>query len=417
MSNPNQARNLRLGVSVPVKNMKYRSGTIFDTTLNADGPTFSGADWRFTVDPVYPASISQIFLPGKDRLLLGPSTHTDNPGAREIVTVSSTNYPSTIIIADEPTYLYLEDDRISGVGERIPGSWDPSDDDVSIVSPVGIRDEAYGSEAVDGGVYDQFRNRVRLAQGEYFRQNLGNVLLPSTQYLFGCFYKVTSFDTAGPNLAVLVHDDAAGSNAIISETIHYRSAGQQNDWTFFLSSTQEGDATFVGSSEGVTSSAPDGCWLRIPWGTGGSAGQNTWFETDMPFLCHAQRTSGFRAGIYTFDHLPVLGSGKWSWADNIRQIRLANGELREYDPTGGGGRIRKYTFSCRFENTSADFFDQITTLQRWQEEGNDLVLVTGEQYYGGSIPPVLVGRLSIKQMDRAHWALGLRSFTFNFTET
>ncbi len=416
MSNLNQARNMRLGVAVPIKNMKYRFGTIFDTVLNADGPTDGGGDWYFTVDPTIPASLSQIFLSDKDRLLLGPSTHSDNPGAREIVTVSSTTYPSTIHVDDEPTYLYLDGDRVSGVGERLPGNWDPSDDNVSVVSPAGLRDQAYGSEAVDGGVYDQFRCRVRLASGEYLRQDLGNLLLPSTQYLFGCFYKVTSYDTNGPNLAVLIHDDAAGTNAVISETIHYRSGGQVNDWTFFLSDTQEGDPTFTASSKGVTSSAPDGCWLRIPWAHSGNPGDNTWFELDMPFLCHAQRTSDFRAGIYTFDHLPVLGSGKWSWTDGIRQVRLANGELREYDPTGGGGRIRKYTFSCRFENTSADFFDQITTLQRWQEEGNDLVLVTGEQYYGGSLPPVLVGRMSTKQVDRQHWALGLRSFTFTFTE-
>ena len=422
MSTLRRARNLRMGVAVPIKNMKYRLGTSFNTTLSADGPTWDGGSstWVLFTYITSPAALTQIFLSKKDQVLLGPSTHPDNPGGREIVLVDSTTYPGTIHILDEPAFLYLEDDPVSGVGERLAGSWDPSSDDVNVVSPVGIRDEAYGSELVDAGVYDQYRNRVRIEPGQYLEQNLGNILLSDTQYLFGCFYKMTGFDSNGPGLAVSVYDlSGLGTpDQFISQYVRRRTEGTVTDWTFFLSSTLEDQAVFTrDGTNGVTSGTPEVCVVRFPAAGGGSGNNRTWVESDMPFLCHAQRTSGYRAGIFTFDHLPVLGSVQWSWINNVKQIRLANGELREYDPTGGGGRVRKHTFRCQFENTSSDFFDNVNTLQHWQEEGNDLVLVTGEQYYGGSLPPVLVGRMTTKQVNKKSWALGLRSFSFTFTET
>jgi len=412
-----------MGVAVPFSNYKYREGTQLETTLASDGPTYNGVslDWVFTIVPPSGASINQIILSAKDQILLGPSTHPDNPGAREIVTVNSTTYPSVLHVTDQPTYLYLTGDPITGVGTRLAGNWEPSTDDVFDVTPDGIRDTAYGATLIDAGVYDQYRNRIRLQSGTYLDQAIGEeCLLANTQYLFGCFYKFPAYDVGGPDLGVAVYDAAAcgTGDQIISQKIHYRSAGAQTTWKMFLSTTLEDSSTFTKDGwRGVTGSSSTDCVIRFPLAHGGTTGANSWYETDMPFLCHAQRTDDFRAGIYTFTNYPVLGSTQWSWEDQIRSIRLANGELREYDPTGGGGRIRKHTYQCQFENVDATFFDNLIALQRWQEEGNNLVLITGEQYYGGSIPPVLIGKMKTGQVGKRSWALGLRSFTFTFTET
>ena len=420
MSNLNSARYLALGVAVPIMNNKYRIGTTIITVLANDGPTFPGPTWIFVVDPTTPAAINQTLISGKDKLLIGPSTHVDNPGAREIITVDSTTYPGTIHTATEPSFLYMAGDPVSGVGNLLGGNWAPSTD-IAIpagITPVGIRDEDYGEDAVSGGVYDPYRGYVKLGINAYLEQDLGNLLLPDTQYLFGCFYQAPAHDVGGPNIRVRVYDGTGlgATDLFINQTIYATTSADVTSWTLFTSATLEDLAFSKDYINGVTGSAPTACILRFPAAQGGSSG-GTWIATDAPFLCHAQRTTAYRAGIFTFDCFPVLGSTRWTWINKMRQIRLANDGLREYDPTGGAGRFRKHAFQCQFENVSSDFFDNLMILQQWQEEGNDLVLLTGEQYYGATIPPVVVGKMTMKTVDKSSWALGLRSFTFSFEET
>ena len=427
MSNTNAAVYMALGVAVPLRNVKYRQGTTLNTELASDGPTGpvvvdSVNNWYISVTSPTVASLNQTFRSTKDQVLIGPSTHPDNPGGREIVLVNSTTDASgRIYTITEPTYLYLAGDPVSGVGEKLAGSWDPSTTAFDDLIPLGITDTAYGEDAVIGGVYDSYRNYLVVEADTYLQQELAtDALLSNTQYLFGCFYQMPIKDSSSPDYYVSIYDQSglAASDRFLHQVLHRGSQGALSDWTMFTSETLPSTSIFARDGvNGVTGSAPSACVIRFPYGIGGGATLRSYCMSDMPFLCHAQRTTAYKDGIYNFDHFPVLNSSTWSWVDSIRQVRLANGELREFDTTGGGGRTRKHTFSCRFENTSSEFYDNINSLHKWQEEGNELVLLTGEQYYGKTLPPILVGKMATKRVDKGSWALGLRSFTFTFNET
>ena len=401
--NPYASKRLWIGVAVPIKNQKYHRGTQVITEFDSDHVVVSPV---ITLESLLHYSIEQVWHVGA-QLLLGPSSHSDNPGAREITEISSVDSDSQVTATGDILFKYKEGDPISGVGNLLPMGWLPSSVDPDEIAPLGIRDTEYGNTAVSGGVYDNYRFYCSGTENFEMTQRVYDLLLPQTQYRFGVFYKA-DFDATGPDFNVSITD---GAGEFYTETIRSRAEGNMATWTFHVSHKA---SAFVPGTEGITSTAVDYCDIKLPLFDNGVGKTRVWL--DAPFLAHAQRTSAYLEGLYEFPEYPVLGSLAWNWTTFIQERRLANGELREFDPTGGGGRTKKHTLSCQFENVSADFFDTLNIFLQWQNEGNDLVLITGEQFYGASLPPVVIGRMRLTQVSKASWALGLRSFNFTFTE-
>lgn len=416
---------MQLGVSVPIKNHKYRLGTRWTNALSSTGPQGTPGNYYFVSEtdsftPVWPR---QCFENSISRILVGPSTNTANLGAREILTVASVTHPNQIYVVEDPQFQYNIGDPLSGIGERMPGGWQLASDDSNgpswtEVLPGGIRDKGYGADPLDRGVYDAYRFKLQIndSNNQHVEQSFQDgAFLASTQYLLGFYYKIT-FPASASGPAFYAQLSVGGTN-IINEQVREQADGDVLTWTYWDSRTSADAGSFSVGVNGVTTATPTTpLILRLPKPVGGSANNNT-IELDSPFICHAQGTDDYLSGIYTFDELPAYGSMVWTPRTFVQQTTLASGDKVSYDPTGGGGRIRKWTLTCTFENVNASFYDQLMILQEWQDEGNDLVLITNEEQHGSSLPVVLVGRMSHAPVGRKHWDMSQRSFQFDFVES
>ena len=421
---PLNLRYMQLGVSVPIRNRKYRFGTSWTNTLSVAGPQGAPGSKYFTSQaasftPVWPR---QCFENTISKILVGPSTNPANLSAREILTVSSVVHPNQINVIENPQFLYAIGDPISGLGDRMPGGWQLYSDAGTPthveIEPQGIRDKSFGASQVLRGVYDAFHFRLDIndSDNQHVEQRFdAGAFLGNTQYLLGFFYKIVFPPSAGPEFHVQL--SMSGTTNIINEVVRLQVGGDVTNWTYWRSTTSEDVGSFATGVNGVSVENPTTpLVLRLPKPVGGIPNDFTlWL--DSPFICHAQGTDGYLAGIYTFEELPAYQSGNWAFRTFVREAELANGDLISYDPTGGGGRIRKWTFTCRFVNISDAFLSQLLILQEWQDEGNDLVLVTNEERHGVSFPVAMVGRMELSGIGREHWDLTQRSFTFTFNET
>lgn len=418
---------LQMGVAVPLKNTKFRYGTTIRRVLSTSGPTKPGEYWQFVITEVTPY-LAQVMSAG-EHLLVGPSTHSDYKGLVETFEIASIETGGIINVVGTPAYSYLAGDPVTMTGDLLASNWTPSSNDTTKVQPSGIRDDSWGIQARRTGTYDEFFQQVTLERDQYLYQRIpAKYFLPSTQYIFGCFYQVSFLDPDSPTMTIALKMDlnnSSGNQGVIGQTLRRPSDGSVSTWTHIQTSTKSQAQTEdafefdpINPGGGVTPDPVSEAEIRWPQCSGGAltVGKRTVIRTDCPYLCHAQLTEDYREGIYTFREDPVLGSRAWEVRGSEIEIELANSDTIQMDATGNMGRRRKHTFSCDFENVKDSFLMNLQRFMEWQRKGNLLVLITQEHNYSSAHPPVLIGRMALTRSQPRHWDLARRSFSLTFNE-
>lgn len=82
------------------------------------------------------------------------------------------------------------------------------------------------------------------------------------------------------------------------------------------------------------------------------------------------------------------------------------------DITSLYGKQTKYILNFKLNYVSQDFWDQLEILLRWQEKGFLLNL----HPYINDLPNTMTGKITIKELKKDSWDLGLRSIVLEFVE-
>lgn len=164
-----QGNSFQLAVAVPVKNHKFEFGQNYVCMLqngidvNAqyiqiDNTIYTGAD---------------LIVQYRNQILLGPSSHPDNPGATEHVTVSgayplsTAGYTRFYLLNKNNKYKYDAGDRISFYGTGLAGGWT-----MSSTSWLNAYKRYFSSQGIQKGAisthyWPSFSHDPNLNQGTY----------------------------------------------------------------------------------------------------------------------------------------------------------------------------------------------------------------------------------------------------------
>ncbi len=346
-----------------------------------------------------------------NKIRLGSSSHTLNIGASEEVEISSISEASntyTLNLNDTITYYYAPDDDVSGLSKHYPDGWEFSGDATITLYPLCRLLDADTTSSYETHIaaddFYSFKIRIVTASESTinFRQTLAtNLLLPLTYYRIGGIYKMkwgTGIATSSINLRLY---DVAFSGTVISQEIIYNgSPNQPTTWTLF------------NSVVGQTITNPEDCVIQFHVYNNVGTGDCLLYMDS--FYCeHAKNTDGDTSAVYTFTEYPVFKSESWVYEEFEQALEQKDGTLKYFNTTG---RVaNKWTYSCRFEQVTETFFKNLETLLHWQREGSYLILHTAETV-GNYLPPILMGKMTIKNIRQSTFDMAKKDFTFIFEE-
>jgi len=140
------------------------------------------------------------------------------------------------------------------------------------------------------------------------------------------------------------------------------------------------------------------------------------FLLDNVFLMHARDTTDENLGILTFDWLPDFGSVSWNKDIDRKIIRDGLNTEHFFDPTGRQGRHSRHVFNCKFSQAPLSLYENLETLDWWQNQGHSLVFIHNDARFGNRFPPSLTGKMFLTGYTRNHWDTRRCSFSFKFVE-
>jgi hypothetical protein len=416
---------MQMGVSVPIKNYNFRTGLNVTGEVNA---TYTAVTPTPTMTFKNCTTNFRYAVIKGDKITIGPSTHTSNPGARQELEVSSVSNISatsnSVTFTENIIYAFMVGDPITGVGMGLPGGWTFNDNGCSVqnASLYRLNDPLWSGYSNTGyfgetGIDDYYAFTKSLGSNGgagYFwlYQNLGSrVLNVGVYYRFGVFYRSmwSSGSTYLKDYTILFRTYDSGltyttliDNAIICSW-HTESLTQ---WAEYISSpvVTGASSTLYGTEIYITYR---GSILH------GSNTEYSYIVLDNPYIEHAAGTTDASSAVYTFPEYPNLGSQKWSHTTYEDKIILSNGSERRANITGSVAP--KWTFTCSFANVSMTFLQQLQVLHQWQKVGNKLILHTNETP-GGRIPPIIIGYMDLSDISQGLWDLSKVSFDFSFTQ-
>lgn len=401
----------KMGVSVDIHNHQFRHGTqVLAKTGAYDAGTPSP-----TISITDPTSYLNIIASTGDKLTIGPSTHADNVGAKQELTVSSiASALNSITFTENIIYSFSAGDPITGYGTYFPDAWDVQLSTNTTVTPYNLyRLNNINETEIDNGVDDMYAWKMKTARtasgySDYkLKQTLSaGSLIPSVIYNLGGFYKIDYWVNKIASICDVIISNTALTNVLITSSNFITGlSGVVTEWTEFSK---------LASSNSFTQSQLDAMVIMIELYSLSPTSLNyitLWL--DSLYLEHAKGTSGAASGVYTFTDYPTAGSQKWKRTSFQRSNTLADGSEKVYN--ANGRRSSKWEFSCEFENVSDTFLRQLRILEHWQNAGNKLVFHTNED--PNTIhPPVMVGYLDIPSDDQLLWSLSKVSFPMTFRE-
>jgi len=318
-----------------------------------------------------------------DTLSLGPSSHSDNSGATEQVIITSIS-GYTIGVSPSTTYRYSDDDSIMGVGSVFVGEWGHGDSNAAdlsgnLTNSIGVGvDDDYAlyitKTASTGNLYIYTVWQTGEARQPYYEYNT---------YYFWSFYAKASA------LSGTIQMNNSNLNASAIKTI-----SQTANFTEYAD---------VKLSSTTTIKSPN-IYLYMT-----SASTCTDLAIDHFTCCHAKGSTDSASGIYTFAELADLGSIRWKRLDKSLYTKFGRNSLIGNRSSGDNP---KYSVSARFTNVSQAFVDELRNFMNWQDAGNLLCLKTSLN----TLPPYLVGRMSIGSTTKKLWDLSTGSFNLIFEE-
>jgi len=426
---------LKLGVMVPMKNHTFMKGTAFDTTCTAaDISRGAVSAICLSQTPSLLASLNK-----GDFIKLGVSTNDTNLRATEELMVSKTTSDDASITninfdsSNSALFAYDRPDRVSGVGNYFPDNWtaptatviNAFDGDVYYIPKLdGLNLPDY-SDVVSGtdksnlesfttyGVDDYYCSKIALfkaagwssADLDILRYTFGvGDILTSTYYRAGVFYRYKVYNNTGyqPILGTITFND--GNSSLIGEYYFGKNFDyEETEWLLHVSSP-------VQTNSSLTTAGYINFNILFIAGSPSKLLHNL----DCVWVEHAKWTDDDTKGVYTFTEHPAIGSQNWNFTEFRQKSKTASGEMR-YGQKDGRKRAR-YEFSCRFEDVSSDFWKNLLILQQWGKLGYKLVFHTSE-VFDSRVPPILVGRVILKNIQKNSWSTDLKSFTFSFIES
>lgn len=340
------------------------------------------------------------FVRAEDQIILGPSTDDIYKGNHERRSVATAGVAIAAITADVAIdFAYDSGDPITIIGTNLPAGWVPSTNEASHIEPRGM---FLKESAFSDGYLDKYRMEVRWhpanADTLELEQDLGDLLMDSTIYKFGCWYK---------------YDEKAANSPTVSMRVQHEAAA------FSLGNFVDNTTDWTQLNLTLTTVTPDRLIiaLRSTGGVGVGAGDYSELFANLFYICHAKETDDAATGIYTFDDWPEFGSVQISEVNTTAQARLLDGSVVRYDPLGMAHRRPKFGLSCRFDQVTDNFYQQLRILKSWQDQGNSIVFFHNtDEYLVRGMPPMLVGSFELSGLSQPSWDLGLVSFTFTFNE-
>ncbi len=423
---------MSLGVLSRIKNNSFRKSVSFDTVLADTISTteISGGISSITATSVTPTLLST--LGRNDKVKIGPSSNSSNLYATEekIVDtgcISDDGTSSAIDFTENLLFAYNTGDPVSGVGNYFPDSWTAEtytninsfNGDIywhprlqGLNLPISDRDTSDLRTFTTYGVDDFYclkyfveptTNPIQLRTIAKYDFSVGD-LLASTYYRLGCFYryKVTDF---APGVVRVRLDAYDGSSTIMEDNwiLTATSNIEKSSWIHSVSVTTKtassltsaGNITFYDDSYGL---------------------HKLMLNLDAVYMEHARLTDDEANAVYKFTELPAFGTSTWIPKD-FTQKNLLLGGTESHIQQDDRKNVR-WTFNCRFENCSTDFWKNLQILSMWQKLGYSLSLHTAE-HWGSSpfrTPPVIFGKMKITNINKSSWDRSKKSFTFTFLE-
>lgn len=342
---------------LPPFDISQQHTTTLDAAVTAAASTF------------YLSSAADFFYVRQgDILLLGPSTHADNPGVTEYVRVKTTSQNTgsgnTTIGLDTASvqYAYSSGDPVQAVGSGVPQGWQidwPATGD-SVIAFMGNNPRFYeASNLFASGFYSPTGMWIYKNAGttgwHYMSYYLNGPLLNNVYYRLGIY--VNSIDTfggtTGPCLfRVWNGDDAAPKIETIGNAF-------TNGWTKFENVDQWNVST---TYDDFTRDKIYLAWdytLACPL-----------MGFDCPYLTHASLTDSASSGCYTIPTNPT-GGIQIEYSDRSSRISMGDNMFLSHTPAT---YETPKTVRLRWDDVSPTVLRNLEILQWWNARGNYLLL-------------------------------------------
>lgn len=347
---------------IPRLDIPYTLKTSFQSShLVSDNEIFTNNDY------------ASIILNVGDVVKLGPSTHSDNFGAVEYVTVKQkySLYDNWLgfYTVNNTVYKYNQDDPIEAVGTGIPDGWsvdyyiDIATDAPISTSGILSRDQSASNKILvpapgDRGFYCPkfWHDQSTMGTGKYwnFYYKFPKNLVTGVVHRIGAWYNCKYTGSVGPSLSLLQN---SGEGSIASFQ--------------FTNSISDYFTTALTSSAGPSQDQHDHTPMIMVLFYPLYYSIDTVCKVGFIFVSHATGTSGEAAGAYTIPYTPM--------SIKSQKLDLSSMSVSRYNPqkmqiadTGGRRLPKQWDFS--FEATDEDFIRNLDTLLRWQDLGWKLML-------------------------------------------
>lgn len=401
----------KMGVAVDIKNHQFRHGTAVYAEIDS---TYSAATPTTTLSIKNTTSYINYILGAGDKVVIGPSTHTDNYGAKQELTVSSLSLVS-MVFTENVIYSFNSNDPITGFGTYFPSSFVFKQITNSTITPYNLyRLNNTNETTSDYGVDDMYAFKYKAKRSATsdvvvkIKQELSTgSLLPNVIYRLGGYYKI-ELSIAGGSALINWYLKDLGETITLIDGINLAPQYSYTTTTWEEFYTTASSNTFSQSQLDTILLLHQIC-LYNSVNTNDYA--TVWF--DNLYLEHAKGTIDQSSGVFTFTDYPTAGSHKWDEIDYEQVIELADGSEKRFNSSGR--RSSRWKFSCNFENVSETFLRQLRILEQWQKAGNKLVFHTNETAEMNH-PPVMIGYMDLPGDSEILWDLTKATFSFQFTE-
>ncbi len=395
----------KLGVAIPIRNYSFTDPLVYYGEVNN---TISTGDTSITIHNINIADLDS--LVGSGNKIRLESTHTLNIGASEEVEISSISEASntyTLSLNDTISFYYKPADEVSGLSKHYPGGWEFTRDSATITNYNLCRlldPDTTSSYETHIAADDFYSFKMRVVTGKestvLFRQTLAtDLLLPLTYYRIGGIFKVLwGSGIALSAINVSLHETTPPGKFIDDLVLISDNPDQPITWTQF------------NSAVGQTIANPSACVPEFHVFNNVTSGDCLLYM-DTFYVEHAKNTDGDTDAVFTFTEYPVFKSESWIQQQFDKPVEQKDGTVKYFNTTG---RLTpKWTYSCNFEQVTETFYNNLETLLQWQREGSYLILHTAETIEN-YLPPVLMGKMTIRNVRQSSFDLSRKDFTFIF---
>lgn len=387
---------MKLGLSHPLYNNRFNIMSKYVTTMVTTVTTTLNIN---LVDGM-PLELERMGI-GVDNLqfgqipkaILGPSTHSDNVGATEVIDITgglTSAGVHSLAIKTAPTYLYTVGDPITLITPGLPGGWHGT------LPSVNTNNFSWGNILSNNNYSDMFGFSILNIVGHVSNYATLNCkrLQANTYYRLSIMYKSTNL--AGGSASIRL-------NSALYTPLTTLALPAASDWT-------EASITFQ-----TADNISEDMFIVLYFALGITADS---FQVAGISLTHASyddSTDYTTNGYSDISMFPALGS---TIVTNIHPNTKIGSDIEGLPYLIDNSRsdvlpLQRYKISQRFDNISIDVLQQIKDIILWQNRGyyiNYFPELEGLPYY-------LTGKISIDgRTDFLISDLTYQSFNFTFME-